>query len=893
VAEGGGQGREVFISYAHGRSGERARALADLLERSGVGVFLDTRDEAVGEGIVDQVFEALAGSRVVVVFVGATYFTRRYCAEEVEVALAAYRALRRQGAAREALDEAVRPVVVALPADEENRDDLDLLPPEVWSQNWPHDDETDRLARLVRGRLQQTRETVGDRLVRLGELSGLRERLYETIAIPVPKPLGGVLVYHEEGVPPSIGAAFVGRSRELWELHNELAVRPGGAAARTVSLEGGGGFGKTRLALEYLHRYGPPEYAGGLFWVNAEVPDDRLRAQQHAILALLRPGVPDLRAFTESGRDIGSELGEALRDVARTRRVLYVVDNVPEPAGEQPPEPVSRCCPAPGQVSLLLTSRAQHTLVRGAHRIEVKELTVSAARMMLLHGYEDRSALPEESWQQIVRWVGEWPLALELLNASLRAGAMGPRELLAAARARSPARELERQMAALRGSVADGTLRGVTEAMMLSYRRLTDETRRAVRQLAWLAPAPIPVQLVSRMDGSIRARLRARSFVSEVRSGDVDMYGQMHRVLADFLRGEAPDAQAEAGATCAALLAVMTWEACGDPAQWTLLDACRPHAEALLDWGAAEAANAELAERLITLERSLGRLLRTQGQLEAAMRSGLRGLELAGRLLGDGHLTTVAAALSLAWTLRSNGELEEARRLQERGLEVRRRLLGDDDPETLTALVNLSDTLRDQGELDRPRAMQEVVLEGRRRRFGDAHHETLWVMGDLSNTMRMQGDLARARQLQEQVLAAWRRRGDSLRDSLFAMANLAGTLREQGELGRAAELQEQVLEARRKLLGREHPDTLEAMADLAETQRRLREPARALELEEQVLEARLRLVGESHPSSLSAMRSLAATTRELGLHSRAEALERRALMAGRLLGRQEFSGYTF
>src|SRR5262249_54489501 len=149
------------------------------------------------------------------------------------------------------------------------------------------------------------------------------------------------------------------------------------------------------------------------------------------ILTRLKPNVPDLKAFKVSGREIGLELREALQQVASRRRVLYVVDNLPEPQGEQPPEALTKWCPAPGQVSLLLTSRAQHTLVQGVRRRELKELTVSAARMMLLHGYEDRSVLPDESWQRIVEWVGEWPLALELLNASLRSGAIGPRELLA------------------------------------------------------------------------------------------------------------------------------------------------------------------------------------------------------------------------------------------------------------------------------------------------------------------------------------------------------------------------------------------------------------------------------------------------------------------------------
>jgi len=216
------------------------------------------------------------------------------------------------------------------------------------AQSWPHEDETGRLATLVATRVQQVGETVGERLERLGELGGLQDQLYETIAIPPPKPLGNAFVYHEEGMPPSIGHAFVGRSRELWELHHELATRAGGAA-RTVSLEGGGGFGKTRLAVEYVHRYGPPEYAGGLV-TGGERRGARTTGSRHSSTRswpCFDRAFRTSRRSGESSRDIARELGEALRDVAQDRRVLYVVDNVPEPHGEQAPDPLSRGAPLP------------------------------------------------------------------------------------------------------------------------------------------------------------------------------------------------------------------------------------------------------------------------------------------------------------------------------------------------------------------------------------------------------------------------------------------------------------------------------------------------------------------------------------------------------------------
>jgi hypothetical protein len=128
-----------------------------------------------------------------------------------------------------------------------------------------------------------------------------------------------------------------------------------------------------------LHRYGPDSYPGGLLWLNAEVPEDRLEAQLHGILRLLRPEVPELLVFRESGRLAARDLGEALRELVVKKPVHYVVDNVPEPEAGGQPQDVSRWCPTPGQVSLLLTSRASQSLVAEVRRLEVRELASEAA----------------------------------------------------------------------------------------------------------------------------------------------------------------------------------------------------------------------------------------------------------------------------------------------------------------------------------------------------------------------------------------------------------------------------------------------------------------------------------------------------------------------------------
>jgi hypothetical protein len=57
---------------------------------------------------------------------------------------------------------------------------------------------------------------------------------------------------------------------EIWRLHYALTSRPAASAALSGALGGAAGFGKTRLATEYLHSFGPLHYPGGIFWLNTE-----------------------------------------------------------------------------------------------------------------------------------------------------------------------------------------------------------------------------------------------------------------------------------------------------------------------------------------------------------------------------------------------------------------------------------------------------------------------------------------------------------------------------------------------------------------------------------------------------------------------------------------------
>jgi tetratricopeptide (TPR) repeat protein len=790
--------RSVFISYARSTHGKAARALHDALVGVGVPTFLDEADLDGGDQLPAGIVDGLFGAGVIVCFCDEAYFSRWYCLREFHVALGAFNALVRDGGSERDKDEALLPVVIALPEAGTRPEELERLAPRLRTTLWPGVGETEDLARLVVDRLGKVSVSLGQRLEALGELGLLRATVMAEAAIPPARSAAGMAVFALAGeLRASIGADFVGRADEMWRIHHLLSTLRGelGAAALTGAIEGGGGFGKTRLATEYLHRFGPGSYPGGLFWVNAE-QSLRLEEQLHGVLATLRPEVGPFAEFAQAGRSASAELERELRRLPRDRPVLYVVDNVPEPEAGQAPLPLSTWCPALGAVTLLVTSRARQSILAGIASLPVDVLGAASAVALLTRGYRGRPRLPEQEWLAVAQWVGYLPLALELLNASLVAGAAEAEELAGMARAHGPLRVLDAAAETLRGVVPAGALRGISEALAVSYERLPPEAQEAARLLACYGAAAIPLTLFRALGEEVatpgvKMLLSARSFLGPAASdpasdSKVTLLGRMHPVLAEFLRARSGVADGDLKAAGEGLLSLMEPAACRDPGAWPLLNACLPHARAILGASASGGAAAEIA---------------------------------------------IALGLRLGTLLGAQGLFSEAEAIERPTLDLARETLGNEHPETLTSMNNLASTLLALGDLAGARSLEEAVLEGRRRILGDEHHNTLASMGNLAVTLSALGDLAGARSLEEAVLEGRRRiLGAEHPDTLTSMNNLAQTLRALGDLAGARSLQEAVLEAQRRILRAEHPDTLVSMGNLAETLRALGDLARARSL---------------------------------------------------------------
>ncbi len=125
------------------------------------------------------------------------------------------------------------------------------------------------------------------------------------------------------GAMPARNGNFTGRAALLEAVHASLAAAPDEPTALTqAAVHGLGGVGKTSLAREYVHRFGPDH--AGVWWLAAETRGG-LVAGLAALAARLDPKLVDEPELEKAAR-------AALARVERSERpFLLVYDNVPAP----------------------------------------------------------------------------------------------------------------------------------------------------------------------------------------------------------------------------------------------------------------------------------------------------------------------------------------------------------------------------------------------------------------------------------------------------------------------------------------------------------------------------------------------------------------------------------
>ncbi|MFD1539852.1 AfsR/SARP family transcriptional regulator [Nonomuraea guangzhouensis] len=213
--------------------------------------------------------------------------------------------------------------------------------------------------------------------------------------------------------------AFTGRQEDLAFLQG-LMTSPGGPGAAVIT--GGGGVGKSALAIHLAHRL-YDHFSSGYLYVDLQGSREDLKPLQ-PVEALGRM----LRALGVAPQDVPSETAEAaarFRSLTTGRGLLVLLDNAVDTAQVEPLLPGERC-------GVLVTSRRSLTTLGCAvHHVKPLSEQESLALIGSLAGKERVAAEPDAALR-IIRYCEGLPLALRIAAARLMSRPRWPLSWLAA-----------------------------------------------------------------------------------------------------------------------------------------------------------------------------------------------------------------------------------------------------------------------------------------------------------------------------------------------------------------------------------------------------------------------------------------------------------------------------
>lgn len=702
---------------------------------------------------------------------------------------------------------------------------------------------------------------------------------------------------------------FTGREEELDRLH-ELLNAGERAAVLPYALYGMGGVGKTRLAVEYVHRH-HTEYER-IWWIDAEQP--AVIRQQLASLA------PDFGAAAEGSGDPVDRVLAAMSTGDPFTRWLLVMDNAGAPEDVVPYIPAMLGV-ADGAGHVLVTSRHSGWAER-VNALRVDVFTREESIGFLRHRTPWAS---REEAERLAESLGDLPLALEhsvaaQAQSGIRTGAY--LDLL----------EHRRQEL-----LAEPTSSGI-QPVAVTWRASVDllgarnpQALELLRLLAFFGPEPIAqsflrdarlLQLPDTLAPVARdelARGRAIRAINQFSLLTVNAASgtlQVHRLLAGVLQDELPE---EERVRLRHLVhQIIAAHDPGDsqrPENWRNYADILPHLDptGLLRCGdeavRGTALNilgyviaggdfpgaAKLARQVADLwTTTLGpdhvqtlwaRRQQASAHWQLAEFEDAQRIneEVLGRLratVGDDHEYTLTVAGATAADLRAAGRFTEALALDRDTYERSVRLHGTRSPKALTVGHNYGVSLRVNGLYEEALAMDESIHEARLDILGPTARSTLFSINNVARDLRECGRYTDALVLQSSTLARYRDKyGDRHPHTLRAIKNMSVTCRKAGEFEQGLALAREVLELYLEHFGPEHIDTLAALTNISNDLRMTGDPQGALEHSADALHRYRAVLGPQHPLTGAAGINHGAALRATGQYAQARQVDQETVTA--------------
>jgi tetratricopeptide (TPR) repeat protein len=618
-----------------------------------------------------------------------------------------------------------------------------------------------------------------------------------------PLPLGSRM-------PQASNPLFVGREEEMRALKQSLTPGSNALVGVHAAVVGMGGVGKTQLAIEYAHRYGP-DYPGGIFWLNFAGEEDPINevARCGGPEGLDLPGWIEMKAPEQASR-VHKHWEE------NEHASLLIFDNAEDPAA------VEKWRPKHGHSSVLITSRrdgwppemaVKPLGIETLPRQKSLELLAEVRPAINAQPISKKDSAEREAADQICDRLGDLPLALTVAAFYLR---------------KYKSESLTEYLKAFSAqpAIQEPSLKKVALSFAISYNKLnpdnaTDALAQRLFYLAsWFAPVSIHRALLiasSGVDSSDRTdrhsaddaltRLQELGLIKEEPGGRL----LLHRLLRDFARLNASQGMAPAN-TLQIVGKVLDSFAIKENGtglpQALALE--RRHLREIA--AATESIDPGLAGRIYNELGTNGRMLALWQESKADHEHTLKIAEVI-YAFDDPQVGIYLNNVGL--TLLDLDDLNGAKTKFARAVEIGEKVYGSDDPQLAIYLNNLGGVLRASGDLAGARTLFERSLMIAETSFGTLHRAVAIYVSNLGTVYEKLGDLDKARIYFQRALEIDNSIYETEHPDLAIRLNALGSvLINLGKFPAARANFERALTIFKNTLGNDHPNTKKVQSNL-------------------------------------------------------------------------------
>jgi len=650
----------------------------------------------------------------------------------------------------------------------------------------------------------------------------------------------------------TLGEHFAGRETELATLRSRFATAqasPASIPAQTI--QGLGGIGKTRLAVEYACAF-QDEYAAVLF-LSAETPDifaaNLSRLARPEALGLSDPDEEDERRQREL----------VLGWLESETNWLLIIDNVDTTDAAAA---VRALLPRLMQGHVLITSRLADW-VEGVQPFTLGTLSAEASIAYLIKKCSIRRVTPEDSETVVAlaRNLGGLALALEQASAFINLHGLsfhGYQE------------RWQREDTSVREWFNEDLMRyprSVATTWETSFAELGDEARVLLRLLCWLSTEPVPRGFfrTDTVAGLVQARLgksRVKLLPAAKELSDYSLIRvcgndavQIHQLVQEVTRARLP-ALVERRTWLVDCLGMVNAFAEGNPhhpTTWPIWEPLRPHILVLADWAEKE----DISQPMGTLLNQLSILLLRKAAYVEAKTCLQRALRLGAVSFGQESLEVAAIETNLGTVSERLDQFSEAEKhymaalthlrqrnmgestnaadvlgnlgalyvgmnrfddasvVIEQAMKIERQLLPADSPQHAPNLSNHGMLLLQAGKYAQAETAYREALAIVLAKYGEQYPEVATMRSNLGLLLQKLGRLDEAEECFRFALAADTATYGFDHPAVGRDANnLALLLRVRGKLGEAEQLLRDALKKDHALFGDQHSEVADGYSNL-------------------------------------------------------------------------------